>query len=593
MATTWQGKSALVKASEMFAAIRKDRQKTLKCELAELSGIDDFEIDEERGAFRGSNAVVHCVTLAGSSKRGRYALKRMYANNVNGILGFKLEMQVPLEMDHPNVMGVYKSFDDKLVLPSEFEREFVVAAARGDYEIAVPAGHDWNKASYGLLAWMDGCTLKKWYKDGNRCDTYQVAAIAMQIIDGLAYIHRRGYCFNDLKDDNVMFVKPAAVWRDGADLGTDAGGQTVPPVTIVDLGEAFVGLDQYANGLWFPGCSILASSRGAGREAPRRADDHNVDDARFDRIREPAPVLIPSRAAVASAQGASLPPRPPRRGDDSTSRSRSSSSTSTAGSSESFVWFDPRDRSVQPSDIESEDAAARGFLHMRVKTGAAVTCGPEITCHESRMPELFDGAKCDMWALGRLIVTMTTLEGEKYPQTRGVDKVYRKLARSEVPPTRAQIEAARPRLPDAFATLQPLVDALLEFDPAERANTERARDLCAQALWTVPIEPGPDRDARIADLADVMVKMWRDTKQLQTIVAADGTKKTKTTSLWRLMLRLNRTKHATEKDAIRAWRVPLSTFGGSDEGDVMLLHYLASVFRKSGAHIKPIVMDEY
>lgn len=168
-----------------------------------------------------------------------------------------------------------------------------------------------------------------------------------------------------------------------------------------------------------------------------------------------------------------------------------------------------------------------------------------------------------------------------------MDKVYRKLARSEVPPTRAQIEAARPRLPNEFATLQPLVDALLEFDPASRANTERARDLCAQALWKVPVAPGPDRDARIADLADVMVKMWRDTKQLQTIVAADGTEKTKTTSLWRTMLRVNRTKHATEKEAIRAWRVPLSTFGGSDEGDVMLLHYLASVFEKSGAHIKP------
>jgi hypothetical protein len=378
----------------MFSAIRKDRQKTLKRELAELGGIDDFEVDEERGAFRGSNAVVYCVGRRASSKRGKYALKRMYANNVNGILGFKLEMQVPLEMDHPNVMGVYKSFDDKLILPSEFEREFVVAAARGDYEIAVPEGHDWSMASYGLLAWMDGCTLKKWYKDGNRCDAYQVAAIAMQIIDGLAYIHRRGYCFNDLKDDNVMFVKPASVWRDGADLGTDAGGQTVPPVTIVDLGEAFVGLDQYAAGEWFPGCSVLSS--GAGREPPRRADDHDADDARFDRVREPAPVLIPSRAAVASAKGAALPPRPPPGGRDedssSSSRSRSSLST-TAGSSESFVWIDPRDRSVHASSVDPDDAAARGLLHMRVKTGAAVTCGPEITCHESRMPDLFDGAK--------------------------------------------------------------------------------------------------------------------------------------------------------------------------------------------------------
>ena len=586
MSLPWQHCATLVKASEMFSRIRKSQQRRLKRELAELSGIDDFDVDETKGPYRGSNAIVHCVSRkppadGGKAPRGNFALKRMYAQNFSGMLGYKLEMQIPLDMDHPNVMGVFKSFDDRIILPSTFEEEFIKGAKSGSFS-GLPEDHDFGIASYGLLSWMDGDTVKKWYKDGKRLNAFQVGAIAMQIIDGLYYIHRRGYCFNDLKDDNVMFVKPPHVWQDGADLGTAALNETVPPVNIVDLGEAYIGLDHFqdvARGTWFPGVSVLAP--GVGMDVPPRPDDDH--DERYGPLR---PVMIPSAAAKAAASGAAadappVPPSPGRRDSDS-------SSTSSYAAGGGFVFVDPAGDPADPSSIYAEqEAAGNGRIAMRVKSGAKVTEGPEIACHKSRQPLFFDGAKCDMWALGRLIVTMTTEEGERYPQKRGVDK-YRGLASHPTPPTRAEIDAARPQLPRAFASLQPLVDSLLAWEPTDRCDTTAALDLCAEAMWNVPVAPGPARDSRIQELAGVMIKMYRSTKQLVQKIKKDGTQKPVMKHLWRIMMGLRKEEFEDVKAEERAWRVPLSTFGGADEGDVLLLSFLASCYKRTGAHVKPV-----
>src|SRR5438874_5528802 len=107
---------------------------------------------------------------------------------------------------------------------ARFLREAQMATQIHHRNIAVV--HDFflaERGSYMVTEFIDGTTVRQWTKAYGRFPLALAADVAVQVLDGLDHIHRRGLLHRDVSSDNVM-------------LSYDAEGFLI--AKIIDLGIA-------------------------------------------------------------------------------------------------------------------------------------------------------------------------------------------------------------------------------------------------------------------------------------------------------------------------------------------------------------------
>lgn len=142
-----------------------------------------------------------------------------------------------------------------------FEREAKAATALRHPNIAQI--HDFvseGGGAYMVMELIDGLTFKELLSNAGRLPLSLAVELAMQSLDALGYLHRRGFLHRDVAPDNLMLCRRAdgSPWVKLIDLGLAKG-----PTETIDLtaSNMFVGKVRYASPEVFRGPAADLSPR--------------------------------------------------------------------------------------------------------------------------------------------------------------------------------------------------------------------------------------------------------------------------------------------------------------------------------------------
>ena len=155
------------------------------------------------------------VVVAGSGESvgmvlgGRYLLVALIGKGASGDVYLaqdkSLGRKVAIKLLHANLAG-------DPVFTKRFRAEATSAAALN--HPSVMRVFDWGESNgtpYLVLEYLSGGSLREYLAGGKVLDEPRAAALSLQVAQGLAYAHSRGYVHRDMKPANLLFDEEARV----------------------------------------------------------------------------------------------------------------------------------------------------------------------------------------------------------------------------------------------------------------------------------------------------------------------------------------------------------------------------------------------
>jgi serine/threonine-protein kinase len=150
---------------------------------------DRYEIGEVIG--RGGMAEVHESRDIRLGRRVAIKILRPdLARDPDFQVRFRREAQSAAALNHPNIVAVYDTGEDRLDVEE------------GQTQIVVP---------YIVMEFVDGMTLRQLLASGRRLLPERALEIAAGVLSGLDYAHRHGIVHRDIKPGNVMLTRSGDV----------------------------------------------------------------------------------------------------------------------------------------------------------------------------------------------------------------------------------------------------------------------------------------------------------------------------------------------------------------------------------------------
>jgi len=150
---------------------------------------DRYEIGEVIG--RGGMAEVHESRDIRLGRRVAIKILRPdLARDPDFQVRFRREAQSAAALNHPNIVAVYDTGEDRLDVEE------------GGTQIVVP---------YIVMEFVDGMTLRQLLASGRRLLPERALEIASGVLSGLDYAHRHGIVHRDIKPGNVMLTRSGDV----------------------------------------------------------------------------------------------------------------------------------------------------------------------------------------------------------------------------------------------------------------------------------------------------------------------------------------------------------------------------------------------
>lgn len=150
---------------------------------------DRYEIGEVIG--RGGMAEVHEARDVRLGRRVAIKILRPdLARDPDFQVRFRREAQSAAALNHPNIVAVYDSGEDRL------------DGAEGQPQVVVP---------YIVMEYVDGMTLRQLLASGRRLLPERALEIASGVLSALDYAHRHGIVHRDIKPGNVMLTRSGDV----------------------------------------------------------------------------------------------------------------------------------------------------------------------------------------------------------------------------------------------------------------------------------------------------------------------------------------------------------------------------------------------
>ncbi|MDD2858709.1 MAG: Stk1 family PASTA domain-containing Ser/Thr kinase [Candidatus Nanopelagicales bacterium] len=150
---------------------------------------DRYEIGEVIG--RGGMAEVHEARDVRLGRRVAIKILRPdLARDPDFQIRFRREAQSAAALNHPNIVAVYDSGEDRL------------DGAEGAPQVVVP---------YIVMEYVDGMTLRQLLASGRRLLPERALEIASGVLSALDYAHRHGIVHRDIKPGNVMLTRSGDV----------------------------------------------------------------------------------------------------------------------------------------------------------------------------------------------------------------------------------------------------------------------------------------------------------------------------------------------------------------------------------------------
>lgn len=150
---------------------------------------DRYEIGEVIG--RGGMADVHVSRDIRLGRRVAIKILRPdLARDPDFQVRFRREAQSAAALNHPNIVAVYDTGEDRLDVEE------------GGTQIVVP---------YIVMEFVDGMTLRQLLASGRRLLPERALEIASGVLSGLDYAHRHGIVHRDIKPGNVMLTRSGDV----------------------------------------------------------------------------------------------------------------------------------------------------------------------------------------------------------------------------------------------------------------------------------------------------------------------------------------------------------------------------------------------
>ena len=150
---------------------------------------DRYEIGEVIG--RGGMAEVHESRDLRLGRRVAIKILRPdLARDPDFQVRFRREAQSAAALNHPNIVAVYDTGEDRLDVEE------------GGTQVVVP---------YIVMEFVDGMTLRQLLASGRRLLPERALEIASGVLSGLDYAHRHGIVHRDIKPGNVMLTRSGDV----------------------------------------------------------------------------------------------------------------------------------------------------------------------------------------------------------------------------------------------------------------------------------------------------------------------------------------------------------------------------------------------
>lgn len=186
---------------------------------------------------------------------------------------FRREAQAAASLNHPNIVGVYDTGEERMV------------GADGR-ELAVP---------YIVMEYVEGHTVKELLSDGTPVPIDEAVEITAGVLSALEYSHAAGLVHRDIKPGNVMLTPEGKVKV--MDFGI-ARAMSDSQATMTQT-NAVVGTAQY-----------LSPEQAKGEQVDSRSDIYSTGCFLFELLTGRAPFQGDSAVAVAYQHVSEIPPAP-------------------------------------------------------------------------------------------------------------------------------------------------------------------------------------------------------------------------------------------------------------------------------------------